>query len=871
MVKLIMTGFSPWLPSLAAIAALAMSGNSAAASLHFDRSMIAGDAEAVADLTIFEDGGKQLPGAYDVDIVLNGKKLGRRTLRFVPNKKPEELSPNVSIAKDETGLVPCFSLEELAGFGIDVHAFPEILHGAEGQCISPDFYIPHANTAFDFQKMQLDISIPQAAMINYPHGWIPTELWDEGISAALMSWQLSGSENHGSYGDSRSQFLNLTSGFNFGSWRLRDNSTWANTENQFNHRQRWQHLNTLAQRAIIPWRSELTLGDGLAESEVFDTVPFRGMGLATDDGMYPDTQQGFAPTIRGTAESNAQVTIQQAGHVVYRTFVAPGAFELNDLFPVSSGGDLTVTITEADGRVHGFTVPYSSVPVLQREGHVRYSLAAGRYRNSGDAYDAPLFAQGAMQWGLPDDITLYGGGQLSENYRAFALGAGMNMGAWGAFSADIIQANSTLADGSRHEGQSARFLYGRSLLSLGTTFQLAGYRFSTQGFHTLDEAALQRMSGWTDDSVLVDATGRPLKPNWNNYYNLYSNKRDRLQASISQRLGTLGSVYLTGYRQSFWDDTAATTSLQAGFSSSFSLVNYSLSYGYSRYGGQPQAERSLYLSMSAPLLSLMPDRTQNIRSTWLTYSMSQQGDGSVIQQAGVSGTSLERNNLNWSVAQGEARGSGASGDANLAYRGAYGNASAGYGYGKLYRQIRYGLSGSAVLHGQGLTFGQPLGVTNVLVAAPGASDIAIENGTGVSTDWRGYAIVPYASMYRENRVALDVSQLDRHTEVDSAASKVVPTRGALVLANFHARTGMRALLTLSHRGKPLPFGTLVSNPEGTNSGLTGEGGQVFLSGLKAQGTLKAQWGEGEYRRCNVHYILPAEEDYPVVRAGAECH
>jgi outer membrane usher protein len=100
----------------------------------------------------------------------------------------------------------------------------------------------------------------------------------------------------------------------------------------------------------------------------------------------------------------------------------------------------------------------------------------------------------------------------------------------GAVSADVTHANSTLSDGSRHDGQSIRFLYGRSLVSTGTSFRLAGYRFSTEGFYSLNETALKRMSGWTDDSELVDAAGRPVKDNWGSYYNLYSNKRERLQA-----------------------------------------------------------------------------------------------------------------------------------------------------------------------------------------------------------------------------------------------------------------------------------------------------------------------------------------------------
>ena len=52
------------------------------------------------------------------------------------------------------------------------------------------------------------------------------------------------------------------------------------------------------------------------------------------------------------------------------------------------------------------------------------------------------------------------------------------------------------------------------------------------------------------------------------------------------------------------------------------------------------------------------------------------------------------------------------------------------------------MSGGAVLHEDGLTLSQPLGNTNILVKAPGASDVAVLNHKGIKTDSRGYAVIP---------------------------------------------------------------------------------------------------------------------------------
>ncbi|HBN5950360.1 TPA: fimbria/pilus outer membrane usher protein, partial [Klebsiella oxytoca] len=123
-----------------------------------------------------------------------------------------------------------------------------------------------------------------------------------------------------------------------------------------------------------------------------------------------------------------------------------------------------------------FTVPYSSVPVLQREGHTRYAVTAGEYRSGSNQQEKPKFFQGTLLHGLPAGWTLYGGTQLADRYRAFNLGVGKNMGELGALSLDITQANATLPDDSEHQGQSVRFLYNKSLTDTGTNIQLVGYR-----------------------------------------------------------------------------------------------------------------------------------------------------------------------------------------------------------------------------------------------------------------------------------------------------------------------------------------------------------------------------------------------------------
>lgn len=843
---------------------------SARAELYFPLGLVADDEDSVADLSHFEKQGAQLPGIYEVEIWLNGTLSTSQKLRFIPTQRDGDTKDDAGIkdeetVRDTTGLIACLTGRDITALGVNLRLYPLPVVQDEESCLSPGTFIPQAWTAFDFRKMRLDVSIPQIALHNSARGDIPPERWDEGVSAAMLSYSLSGTDSRGQYSNSRTHFLNLNSGINLGPWRLRDRRNWSEYRSPYRNEQRWQHGTTTLSRALIPWRSELTLGDDTSSGDVFDSFAFRGARLASDDSMLPESLRGYAPIIRGTAGSNARISVKQNGYEVYQTTVGAGEFVISDLFPMYSSGDLLVTVTEADGSARSFSVPYSSVPVLVRQGRTRYDLTAGSYRSSGDSYNQPLVMQGTLVHGLPWGLTTYGGVQYADSYRAAVLGAGVNMGLLGAVSADITHADSTLSDDSQHRGQSLRFLYARSLNSLGTTFQLTGYRYSTRGFYTLSETTLKRMSGWHNEEVQLDAQGRPLPLREIDFYNLYDSKRQRLQASISQQIGSLGSLYLSGSQQSFWNRSGVTRSVQAGFSSTIGPLSYTLSMSQNRNAGMSRADSSVSFSASLPLSQWLPTAAPSI---YATFNESHSSDGAISQQAGLSGSLLNAGNLNWNLMQGRSRGDSSS-SARLSYRGASADVGMGYSSSSNYRQLSYDAAGSMVLHRDGLTISQPLGDTNILVAAPGAAGVALENGNGLQTDGRGYAVRPWASGYRENRVALDASTLDDRTELDGAVMKVVPTRGALVRADFKTRSGVRALFTLTFNGKPVPFGTLVSS--GESSGIVSDEGQVYLAGLAPEGELKAQWGRGAQQQCTLGYRIPQDQQQaPLAQMQAAC-
>ncbi|HFT5239747.1 TPA: fimbrial biogenesis usher protein [Yersinia enterocolitica] len=830
---------------------LALSGDASARAEHyFNPRFLSDDPAKVADLSGFEKGLEAPPGIYRVDIYMNDGFMSTQDVSFQPDN-------------DHKALLPCLTNSQLTSMGVNTRSVPGMAVLATDVCVPLASMIEEASTDFDVGRQRLSISIPQAYMGNLARGYIPPDQWQNGITAGLLNYSFTGSNVRNQQSStSNYAFLNLQSGVNLGAWRLRDNTSWSyNSGSGSNSSQnRWQHVNTYLQRDIASLRSRLTLGDSYSSGAVFDGVNFRGVQVATDDNMLPDSQRGFAPVIRGIARGTARVTVRQNGFEVYQTTVPPGPFAIDDLSGTGSGGDLQVTIQEADGSVQVFTVPYASVPGLLREGHVRYAVTAGQYRSGNDQQEQPTFGQGTLMWGLADGWTVSGGTQLADRYSAFNLGVAKDLGIVGAVSLDITQARATLPDDSSHQGQSLRFLYNKALNEWGTNLQLLGYRYSTSGYYSFADTTWSQMNGYsvaTDDGIVQ------LTPKLTDYYNLAYNKRGRLQMTLTQQVGDNATFYLTGSHQTYWGVGKADEQLQAGYSGTLEDITYTLSYSLTKNAWQEGRDNMLAFNVSIPFSHwLRSDNKSAFNRSTVSYSMSDDLSGRMTNQAGLYGTLLEDNNLSYNVQAGYAGGgmgtSGETGNTSLSYRGASGNANIGYSRSSGTSQLFYGLSGGVLAHENGITLSQPLNNTLILVKAPGAGNVSVENQSGIYTDWRGYAVLPFAMDYRENRVALNPNTLANNVELDEAVVRVVPSHGAVVLADFKTRVGFKVLMTLTYNGQPLPFGSVVSFDDGRSGSIVADGGQVYLTGLPPSGEVKAKWGEGASEQCVASYQLPPE-------------
>ena len=497
------------------------------------------------------------------------------------------------------------------------------------------------------------------------------------------------------------------------------------------------------------------------------------------------------------------------------------------------------------------------MPNLERRGLWNKQLSAGKYYDNVYGYE-PSFIQGALSHGLNDIFTLYGGVLSAENYSAGALGLGTNLGNKGAFSVDLTWADTSLANGQRSQGSSVRFLYAKSFLGSGTDFQIAGYRYSTSGYYDFSEAIAehQRWHNGSYENYYWDKQDSN-DPEWvvkkpeTFYTSSYSNKKERFDISGSQHLGEKTTFYLNFSKQNYWETTKEDMSAQAGLSSSLGRTSFSVYYQNSR-NHYSAHDDSINFRVSIPFYF------KNHNSMTATFSSNTSQSGGSSGTAGVSGTLLEDGRLSYAVDTAYDRDTHSSQNASAGYQGQFGDVYTGYSYSDSSQQTSLSVSGGMVAHAGGITLSQPLGDTFSLIEAKNATNVGVQNQTGVRIDPFGYAVVPHVIAYRINNISLNTLDFGSNIDVPVATADTIPTRGAITRIKFDTYLGESVLLhSRLENGMVPPAGAEVFAVDGRNSGLAGPDGEIFVSGVSGGDVLRVRWGDAPSDECRL--TLPEME------------
>ncbi len=823
--------------------------NSIKEAYTFDPHLFQGSGLSPAMIERFNQADRIEAGLYKVDLYINDRFLERRSIQFIENQAAAQ------------GVDACLSIELLEQAGIlgdEAYRKQQASIPEPPPCLTITQVATGSSSHFDFSLLRLNMRVPQRFMKNLPRGYVNPADLDSGSSIGFVNYmgnyyysqsRLSHQNNN------ESAFMSFNGGINLGKWQYRQQS---NLSMNNEHDMTWRNLRSYVQRPVDQLQSQLILGQQYTSGRFLSGLAFQGLSLQTDQRMRPDSMRGYAPVIRGIAQSNAKVSIEQNGREIYQITVAPGPFEINDLYPTNYDGNLTVIVTEADGSKHSTEVLYAAVPTSLRAGLSNYSLALGW--TDLDQTDDAFFSDINYEYGVSNSITVNGGIRFADAYQALAVG-GVYGSFLGALGANLTYSRAELPsmDGQEStDGWMSNLMYSKTLQPTKTTITLAGYRYSTSGYREFSDILRSRYA-WEQGSL------------WSSYNNL---QRSRFQINLSQPLGSYGSFYLSGSTQDYRDGRERDTSLQAGYQKSFGILSVNLNYTrqklHSLQGGSVTQERFDNfggLSLSFPLGSNRGRLRPNLNAN---YNRSNDNDN---YQVGISGALDEDYSLSYNLGM---NGGGQSNDqtynAGLYKRLSKMSLGLNSAYNQQYWQSSLNASGALAIHSGGITLGSYLGDTFALVEAKGAKGAKIISSPTNRIDRFGYALVLSISPYRYNTIALDPQGVSGNIELEGGEQRIAPYAGAAVKVNFKTRYGYSVLIqSRLTEGQNIPMGADVRNEAGEVIGMVGQAGQAYVRVEQPQGTLTFDWGNEAGQRCTLPYRLDSQQlQQPLIKLQIQC-
>ncbi|HAT8004207.1 TPA: fimbrial biogenesis outer membrane usher protein [Citrobacter koseri] len=750
--------------------------------------------EKVSDFRL--DDSQPLSGQYDIDIYVNQQWRGKYEVIVKDNP-------------DDT----CLSREIFTRLGINTEA----LNNA-GECLLLKQAVQGGSYAWDIGTFRLNLSVPQAYVEELEQGYVPPENWDRGINAFYTSYYAS--QYYSDYkesGNSKSTYVRFNSGLNLLGWQLHSDASYSKSDS---NRGEWKSNTLFLERGIPQILGTLRAGDMYTSSDIFDSVRFSGVRLYRDMQMLPNSKQNFTPLVQGIAQSNALVTIEQNGFVVYQKEVPPGPFSIADLQLAGGGADLDVSVKEADGSVTTYLVPYAAVPNMLQPGVSKYDFAAGRSHIEGASHQTD-FAQISYQYGLNNLLTLYGGTMLADDYNAFTLGTGWNTRI-GAISVDATKSHSKQDNGDVFDGQSYQIAYNKYLTQTATRFGLAAYRYSSREYRTFNDHvwANNKNNYRRDENDVYDIT---------DYYQNDFGRKNSFSANVSQTLPEgWGSFSLSTLWRDYWGRSGNSKDYQLSYSSQWQRISYTFSASQT-YDEDHHEDKRFNIFISIPF-DWGDDITSPRRSLYVSNSTTFDDDGFASNNTGLSGTTGARDQFTYGVNLSHQRqNSETTAGTNLTWNAPVATLNGSYSQSSKYTQSSGSISGGVVAWSGGVNLANRLSETFAIMQAPGLEGAYANGQKYRTTNRNGVVIYDSLTPYRENHLMLDVSQSNSETELRGNRKITAPYRGAVVLTTFDTDQRKPWFIRAQRPdGSPLIFGYEVEDTHGHNIGVVGQGSQLFI-------------------------------------------
>ncbi|EHT6289655.1 F4 (K88) fimbrial usher FaeD [Escherichia coli] len=729
--------------------------------------------------------GSYAPGRYLVDLSLNGKEAGKQILDVTPQDSNELCLTEAWLTK--------------AGIYVSADYFREG-YDATRQC-----YVltkaPSVKVDFDVSTQSLALSIPQKGLVKMPENVD----WDYGTSAFRVNYNANANTGR----NNTSAFGSADLKANIGRWVVSSSAMASTGDNGGNS----ATINMFtASRAIRLLNADLLVGKTSTGDSMLGSTGTYGVSLSRNNSMKPGNL-GYTPVFSGIANGPSRVTLTQNGRLLYSEMVPAGPFSITNV-PLYTSGDVTMKVTGEDGREQTQVFPLAVMNGQLSPGEYEFNLAAGLPDDDSDM-DGAVFAA-SYGYGL-ENLTLRTGLVFNQDWKGASAGMVVGLGWLGAVSVDGAYASAKYRDGS-HSGNKVQLTWSKQLETTDTGLRLSWLRRSEE---------YEDMSSFNPSVVysLVNQ-GRRVKDEWS--------------AGISQQVGELFSLSLSGWQRSYYPvsvisahrqqkDSGKERGVTGTLSTQIEGVGVNLSWTGSR-NAEGENNWSASASVSVPFMLLE-------RRYSSSTSVSAGKDGSTGFSTGVSGSLNDR--FSYGFGGGRDSGGSASSYLNASYSGDW-----AYLSGALNQSSSGGTSGSvsasgavlAVPAAKDIMFSRTTGDTVAVVNVKDTPGVKVTSGDG-QTDGDGNLVVPLNS-YDWNTVTIDAGTLPLNTELTNTSQKVVPTDKAVVWMPFDALKVKRYLLQVKQRdGEFVPGGTWARDSKNTPLGFVANNGVLMINTVDAPGDI----------------------------------
>lgn len=729
--------------------------------------------------------GNYAPGRYLVDLSLNGKESGKQILDVTPQDSKEL----------------CLSEAWLTKAGVYVSAD----YFREGYDATRQCYVltkaPSVKVDFDVSTQSLALSIPQKGLVKMPENVD----WNYGTSAFRVNYNANANTGR----NNTSAFGSADLKANIGHWVVSSSATASTGDGGENS----ATINMFtASRAIRLLSADLLVGKTSTGDSMLGSTGTYGVSLSRNNSMKPGNL-GYTPVFSGIANGPSRVTLTQNGRLLYSEMVPAGPFSITDV-PLYTSGDVTMKVTGEDGREQTQVFPLAVMNGQLSPGEHEFNLAAGLPDDDSDM-DGAVFAA-SYGYGL-ENLTLRTGLVFNQDWKGASAGMVVGLGWLGAVSVDGAYASAKYRDGS-HSGNKVQLAWSKQLETTNTGLRLSWSRRSEE---------YEDMSSFNPSEVYSQVNqGRRVKDEWS--------------AGISQPVGGLFSLSLSGWQRSYYPASAISAHRQqkdsgkergvtGTLSTQIEGVGVNLSWTGSR-NAEGENNWSASASVSVPFMLL--DRRYSSST-----SVSTSKDGGTGFSTGLSGSLNDR--FSYGLGGGRDSDGGASSYLNASYSG-----DRAYLSGALNQSSSGGTSGSvsasgsvlAVPAAKDIMFSRTTGDTVAVVNVKDTPGVKVTSGDG-QTNSDGNLVVPLNS-YDWNTVTIDAGTLPLSTELTNTSQKVVPTDKAVVWMPFDALKVKRYLLQVKQRdGEFVPGGTWARDSKNTPLGFVANNGVLMINTVDAPGDI----------------------------------